>query len=172
MPNDPLILTLGMDEAAFATFDRQRRQYFPAKLNHIPAHATLFHHLPGDEEAGIGETLTALLRTEPPPEIAVSGLRLTGRGVAYVLDSAALAALHGRLAKHFAPWLTPQDRQGFRPHVTVQNKVAPETARALHEDLQAGFAPFRFTATGLLLWRYLGGPWEARGRFPFAGAAR
>ncbi|RVU18127.1 2'-5' RNA ligase family protein [Methylobacterium oryzihabitans] len=170
MPNDPLILTLGMDEAAFASFDRQRRAYFPPKLNHIPAHATLFHHLPGEEEAGIAQTLIALVRTEPPPEIAVTGLRFTGRGVAYVLESGPLAALRGRLAKEFAPWLTPQDRQGFRPHVTVQNKVAPETARALHAELQAGFVPFRFAATGLLLWRYLGGPWEPRGRFAFAGA--
>ncbi|WP_407529290.1 2'-5' RNA ligase family protein [Methylobacterium oryzisoli] len=168
---DPLILTLAMDEAAFARFDAERRAHFPPALNRIPAHATLFHHLPGEEERGIVETIAALARTESPPEVAVTGLHFTGRGVAYVLDALALAILRGRLAQAFAPWLTAQDRQGFRPHVTIQNKVAPETARALQARLQDAFVPFRFAATGLLLWRYLGGPWEARGRFAFSGTA-
>ena len=65
-----------------------------------------------------------------------------------------------RRLEAFEPWLTAQDRQGWRAHVTVQNKVAPETARALHTDLQAAFVPFRFPAPGVLLWRYRGGPWE------------
>ncbi|MBW1279601.1 2'-5' RNA ligase family protein, partial [Escherichia coli] len=71
------------------------------------------------------------------------------------------------LARSFAAVLTAQDRQGWRPHVTVQNKVTPETARALHADLAFGFTPFRFTAPGLLLWRYLGGPWAQRTSFVF-----
>ncbi|MFE1601091.1 2'-5' RNA ligase family protein [Methylobacterium sp. ID0610] len=167
MPTAPLILTLAMDDTAAARFDAERRAHFPPALNRIPAHVTLFHHLPGEEERGIAETLAALVRSEPPAEVAATGLRFTGRGVAYTLDAPAVASLRGRLARVFAPWLTPQDRQGFRPHVTIQNKVAPETARALHERLAAAFAPFRFTATGLLLWRYCGGPWEARGRFSF-----
>jgi 2'-5' RNA ligase len=168
---DPLILTLAMDEAASARFDAERRAHFPPALNRIPAHVTLFHHLPGEEERGIVETIAALVRAQAPPDVAVTGLRFTGRGVAYILDAPAVAALRGRLAQAFAPWLTPQDRQGFRPHVTIQNKVAPETARALRARLQEAFVPFRFAATGLLLWRYLGGPWEARGRFAFAGTA-
>jgi hypothetical protein len=30
-------------------------------------------------------------------------------------------------------WLGAQDRQGFKPRVTVRNKVSPKIARALHE---------------------------------------
>jgi hypothetical protein len=163
----PLILTLGFDPATFERFDGERRRHFPEALNHIPAHATLFHHLPGEEERGVTETITALARTVPPPEVAVTGLRFTGRGVAYVLESEALSQFRARLAKSFEASLTAQDRQGWRPHVTVQNKVTPERARALHADLQAGFAPFRFTSPGVLLWRYLGGPWEAAARIRF-----
>ncbi|TGD94233.1 2'-5' RNA ligase family protein [Methylobacterium nonmethylotrophicum] len=170
MSQNPLILTLELDEAAFAEFDGQRRRHFPERLNRIPAHVTLFHHLPGEEERGIAETLAAEVRTESVMPVAVTGLRFIGRGVAYALDSARLSALRGRLAAAFGPWLTPQDRQGFRPHVTVQNKVAPEEARALHRDLEAAFVPREIRGTGLLIWRYLGGPWEARGRFPFGGA--
>ena len=158
--SDPLILTLQMDEPAFERFDGLRRCHFPEHLNRIPAHATLFHHLPGEEEAEITRTIAALASQQPAPTVAVTGLRFTGRGVAYTLDSEPLAAFRKRLASAFEPWLTPQDRQGWRAHVTVQNKVKPETARALHAELEAGFAPFRFTAPGVLLWRYRGGPWE------------
>lgn len=168
-PDAPLILTLAFDAEAFARFDGLRRRHFPAHLNHIPAHATLFHHLPGEDERGVIETIRARTREHEAPEVAVTGLRFTGRGVAYVLDCPALSALRAGLARSFEPDLTAQDRQGWRPHVTVQNKVAPETARALHADLQADFAPFRFVAPALLLWRYRGGPWEAAARFPFRG---
>ncbi|MDP4024544.1 2'-5' RNA ligase family protein [Methylobacterium sp. NEAU 140] len=163
----PLILTLDFDPATFARFDGERRRHFPEALNRIPAHATLFHHLPGDRERAVIETVATLARTLSPPEVAVTGLRFTGRGVAYVLDSEALTGFRARLARSFSDHLTPQDRQGWRPHVTVQNKVAPETARALHADLEGAFAPFRFTAPGVLLWRYLGGPWERVARAAF-----
>ena len=47
---DPLILTLALDDLSFARFDALRREHFPPTLNRIPAHVTLFHHLPGEEE--------------------------------------------------------------------------------------------------------------------------
>jgi hypothetical protein len=170
MSQAPLILTLELDEAAFAEFDGLRRRHFPPALNKIPAHVTLFHHLPGEEERGIVETLAAEVRAEAPIPVKVASLRFIGRGVAYALEAPRLSHVRGRLAAAFEPWLTPQDRQGYRPHVTVQNKVAPEEARALHRELEAAFVPREIAGTGLLLWRYLGGPWEARGRFPFGGA--
>ena len=163
----PLILTLALDAPTFARFDALRRRHFPPERNLVPAHVTLFHHLPGEEEAGIVEAIAALARAEPVPEVFATGLRFTGRGVAYVLASEHLSAFRARLAGLFRDRLTEQDRQGWHPHVTIQNKVAPETARALHEALSAEFAPFRFVAPGLLLWRYLGGPWEERARFSF-----
>ncbi len=58
----PLILTLAFDESTFARFDGERRRHFPEKLNFIPAHATLFHHLPGERERGVIEAITALAR--------------------------------------------------------------------------------------------------------------
>ncbi|GEP08285.1 2'-5' RNA ligase family protein [Methylobacterium gnaphalii] len=169
-PIPPLILTLQMEEDAFARFEELRRQHFPKALNKIPAHATLFHALPGAEEAGITETIDTSCRATHPPEVKVTGLRFTGRGVAFVLESEALSAFRGRLATAFEPWLTPQDRQGWRPHVTVQNKVEPGTARALLAELERDFVPFRFTAPGVLLWRYLDGPWEPRAALLFGGS--
>ena len=65
--------------------------------------------------------------------------------------------------------LTRQDSQGFRPHVTIQNKVPAQAAMALFEALSASFEPFVATATGLLLSRYRGGPWQAAGEYGFDG---
>ena len=90
-----------------------------------------------------------------------------GRGVAVRIEAPGLAELRAALAVRWDSWLTPQDRQKLRPHVTVQNKVEPAVARALHAELAAGFEPFPVRIERLCLWRYLGGPWEALHAFPF-----
>lgn len=114
--------------------------------------------------------LAALAARQDPVPLPVTGVRLLGRGVAFTLEAPALAMLRRDLATAWADWLRPQDRQPFRPHVTVQNKVTPEAARALHRRLAHAFAPFTVRGEGFLLWRYRGGPWEEAARLPFAAA--
>ena len=170
MADAPLILTLGFDAAGFAHLDAMRRRHFPAERNLIPAHLTLFHHLPGDEEQEIAATLRAVTRDAAPIPLRVTGLRFLGRGTAYEIAAPRLTELRRDLAARWRSALTPQDAQGFRAHVTIQNKVPSGEARATFETLQAAFSPFEATGTGLLLWHYRGGPWEAAGAFPFGGA--
>ena len=98
-----------------------------------------------------------------------TGVRFLGRGVAYELAAPEVAAVREELTRNWEAHLGRQDRQPFRPHVTVQNKVAPEAARALHAELCARFVPFEVEAQGLALWRYRGGPWELERRYPFGG---
>ena len=102
--------------------------------------------------------------------LAVQGPWSLGRGVAYRMHSPELATFRAQLTGAFEPWLTAQDRAGFRPHVTVQNKADPAEAKALLEQLQHEFEPFEVVGEGMQLWRYLGGPWEAVERLPFCGA--
>ena len=169
MPDSaPLILTLTLDAASQAFFDEQRRRYFPPKINYLSAHLTLFHALPGAEEAAIAADLAAAAATEPGPlPLRVTGLKFMGRGVMYTLDNPDLPALHRRLQRQWQPWLTAQDGQSLRPHITVQNKVDPAVARALLTELSAGFEDFEALGTGLALWAYRGGPWERRQVFGF-----
>ncbi len=167
--NAPLILTLALDDPAQGRFDRLRRAHFPPARNFLPAHLTLFHHLPARRGGEVVADLAETSRGQGPLALAVTGPILLGRGVAYALDAPELVALRGRLAERWWPWLGAQDRQRFRPHVTVQNKVAPERARALYERLREEFAPFAVTGAGLLLWCYLGGPWGEVGAYPFRG---
>ena len=161
-----LIVTLKLDAAAFDRLDGLRRAHFPAAINRLSAHLTLFHHLPGERLAEAVADLTAVAR-RPPLRLKVSGLRLLGRGVAFDIESSALSEVRRELARRWGPHLTAQDRQGFRAHVTIQNKVDPAEARALRDRLAQGFAPWEATGEALQLWRYLGGPWAAEAEAPF-----
>ncbi|MGY1813723.1 2'-5' RNA ligase family protein [Blastococcus sp. SYSU D00820] len=166
----PLVVTLLLGAEAQRRFDRLRAEHFPPERNHLGAHVTLFHALPGEQEPEVAADLAAAA-DRPPFAVRVTGVRSLGRGVAYTLESAELAALRDGLAGAWRPWLTPQDRQRHAPHVTVQNKVDPAVARALHARLAAEFVPELVPARGLGLWRYLGGPWEPVAEYGFAAGS-
>lgn len=163
LPEPPLIVTADLDPGAMAFLDELRRRHFPPERNHLAAHLTLFHHLPGDRADEVERELRAAASAGPVPATIDRLLRL-GRGVAYGVDSPALIGLRRRLAETWAADLTPQDRGWGRPHVTVQNKVDPAAAAALHEALTAAFTPRATHVAALRSWRYLGGPWEPLAR--------
>jgi 2'-5' RNA ligase len=162
----PIIMTLQFDAATAAFFERQRREHFPPALNRTPAHLTLFHALPGERLAAVMAEAGRAAR-RPPFTVTVDDAIPLGRGVAYRVEAPQLHALRKELAQRFAQWLTGQDRERFRPHVTVQNKVTPQQARRTLERLVAAFEPFTGRAEGLQLWRYRGGPWEPAGAVAF-----
>lgn len=164
--HSPLVITLDLDEATMARFQAERAELFPAHRTQVGAHLTLFHAIPGQMEAEVLEEVQAAA-DRPPFDVAVSKVISLGQGAAYSLEAPELTALHARLRKSWAAHLTPQDSQGFRPHVTVQNKVDPATARETVQRLQAAFVPFTARAQALVVWRYIGGPWELAQRFPF-----
>jgi 2'-5' RNA ligase len=166
----PLILTLALDERSFTFFDEQRRRHFPPARNFIPAHLTLFHHLPGAHLEKIQDRIETETRERRSFPLDVMGLRSLGRGVAYALQADELGDLRRNLATEWSHWLTPQDRQKHQPHVTVQNNVEPKNARELLTTLSETFAPFQAQGIGLDLWWYRGGPWEKVREFPFAGS--
>jgi hypothetical protein len=166
----PLIVTLALDSESQTRFEAERRAYFPPHLNRIPAHVSLFHALPGEEQAAVRSLLEETAARMSPLPVRVDALMPLGRGVAYRLRSDSLQTLHAELCRAWLPWLTPQDRQGFRPHVVVQNKVSPADAKALYALLSAEFVPWQATAAGLLLWHYEGGPWTSAGSFDFTQA--
>jgi hypothetical protein len=168
---EPLVLTLGLDAATQSWLEELRRAHFPPARNLVPAHVTLFHALPGEEEDAIRAALAAECALLPASRARLGPPRSLGRGVALEVAAPAVAALRDRLAERWRPWLTAQDRQRWRPHATVQNKVSPTQARALHVALAALLPVREARAEALLLWRYRGGPWDAVGRFAFTAEA-
>ena len=168
-PERPLILTLAFDGASFARLDALRRQYFPPERNQVPAHLTLFHALPGEEAAQIRRELAEICRRHKPFDLHATGLRSLGFGVAIAFSSPELVQLRQTLAREWRDWLTAQDTAKIAPHVTIQNKVGADVARATQRELEATFRPFTARAEGLALWRYLGGPWRPEKTFRFSG---
>lgn len=165
MPADPLILTLKLDATTFAVLDGLRQAHFPAERNFLPAHVTLFHALP--DRADVRDVLAAACAGVPAMPLTFPKVRFFGRGVAVDVDAPELLRLRKRLAEAWAADLTPQDRQPYKPHVTVQNKVSPEAARELFVRLSAAWSPLAGCGEGLLLWHYRGGPWELAEEFAF-----
>ena len=156
----PLIVSLKLDQDSFEILNDLRQRHFPSERNFLDAHVTLFHALPGEQEAAVLDTLREVAGQTPCFPVLLPSVRSLGRGVAIEIESEPLVKLRSRLASVWSPWLTPQDRQGYRPHVTIQNKVSAEQARSLYEELSAQWSPLTAEGNGLWLWRYLNGPWE------------
>ena len=161
-----LIVTAELGAADFAWLDGQRRAYFPPERNQLAAHLTMFHALPPSVEQEAG-ALLKLLAQAPRPPASMSGLLNLSGGVAYRVQSDALEAIRDQVAEHFAGSLTAQDGQGWRPHVTILNKVPAAQAKALFDQLTRDFQPRPLAIHGLGLHRYLGGPWEQLGLWSF-----
>jgi 2'-5' RNA ligase len=94
-----------------------------------------------------------------------------GGGVAYRIESPELDAVRNELRHDLQGLLTAQDSAGWRPHVTIQNKVTPKVARELLAKLERGFSPRPLAVSGLGLQRYLDGPWEKIATYPFRGVS-
>lgn len=168
MPS-PIILTLQLDQATQARFQTERERWFVPKLDRVPAHLTLFHKLPGEELDAVLRHVGEACSQRAPLAVPVAEVISLGAGTAYRLRSEEIDALRADLAARFDPWLTGQDRQGFRAHVTVQNKVTKDTAAACRAVIEAEFAPFEARAEGVQLWSYEGGPWGTLGAVGFGG---
>ena len=164
----PIIVTALFGKTDAAWFDALRRQHFPPERNQLDAHLTMFHHLAPSLESELKRRLAGESRGVKAPAARLAGLITLGAGVAFRIESPDLADIRDRLADAFAPMLTPQDRAGWRPHVTVQNKVQPAEAKALLRTLELDFSPRPVVIAGLASWRYRGGPWEPLSRHMFA----
>ena len=92
-----------------------------------------------------------------------------GGGVAFRIVSDELDYVREEIADHFHGLLSAQDSGGWRPHVTIQNKVPPKQARALIADIERSFHPRPLGIAGLALHHYRDGPWETLARYPFRG---
>ena len=162
----PIIVTALIGDPDFAYLDGLRRTHFPPERNVLRAHLTLFHHLP----PSCADELKQLLRDEArgnDPQARLSGLINLGGGVAFRIESPDLEDIRARIAERFAPMLMPQDRNPWRAHVTVQNKVKAPEARALLDQLSGDFQPRTLKLSGLAVWYYRGGSWEQIAAYAF-----
>ncbi len=164
----PIIVTALFGNEDFAWLDGLRRRYFPPEHYAVPAHLTLFHHLPPALAGEVKRRLVAETRYSARPRARVGAVTLFDRGVALRVASPQLDDIRARLAAAFDRMLTPRDRLGWRGHVTIQNKVSRGEAKTLHAELSSTFEARSITITGLAGWWYCGGPWQPLSRHMFA----
>lgn len=164
----PIIVTALMGARDFAWADGLRCAHFPPERNVLPAHITLFHHLPPSALDEVKRRL-AQYCAGPAPVARLDSVMGLGRGVAFRIDSPDLMDMRDDMADAFTGLLTPQDQARPRLHITVQNKVDPADARALEQSLRAEFRPRPLHIAGLAAWHYRGGPWELAAQYKFRG---
>jgi 2'-5' RNA ligase superfamily len=128
----------------------------------------MFHALPPSAEGEVRSTLSRFA-SEAPPRASIEGLLDLGGGVAFRIVSPDLDHIRRELGTHFHGLLGAQDIGGWRPHVTIQNKVPPRDARALVARLASDFRPRPLAISGLGLHRYIGGPWDKLAVYAFRG---
>jgi len=155
----PIIVTALFGDGDNGWLQEMRRAHYPPERNRVPAHLTLFHHLPPGAERELTARLKAATAA-PPPRAAIAGIIDLGEGTALRVDSDEMAAIREDLAEALHGMLMPQDQAPWRPHITIQNKVAPREARRLQRQLRTAFQPRPLAIRALASWRYLGGPWE------------
>jgi hypothetical protein len=163
-----LIVTAELAPPDSGWLEGLRRAHYPAERNRLPVHLTMFHALPPSAESEAKSRL-AKLAVRQSPAARIDGPIDLGGGVAFRVVSPELDAIRDELAAALHGLLGAQDSAGWRPHVTIQNKVAPKAARALKAALERDFVGRPLGISGLGLHRYLDGPWETIAVYPFRG---
>jgi 2'-5' RNA ligase superfamily len=163
-----LIITAELGAADQGWLDRLRSTHYPAERNQLPAHLTMFHALPPSSEWEARARLSRLANARAPA-VTIDGIMDLGGGVAFRIVSDDLDGIHNELASDFHGLLGAQDTGGWRPHITIQNKVPSKAARDLAQAMREEFRPMPLAIRGLGLHRYAGGPWQELAIYPFRG---
>lgn len=166
---NPFILTAKLPAEVHSWADDLRRTYFPPERKHLHAHITLFHSFAPSLLDELKSFLPQIVVEFAPPSVEITGLLDLGKGTAIALQSPALLELRSIISEHFHGSLTDQDLHTPRLHITIQNKVSKDEARALQASLSPTIEPRGFEIPAFELHRYLGGPWELVKTFAFRG---
>ena len=169
---NPFIVTASLPPEIQGWAEGLRRAHYPPERNHLHAHVTLFHSFAPSLLEELKRFLPAVAQEFAPIPGRVAGIMDLGKGTAIALESAPMLALRGLIAEHFHGSLTAQDLYEPRLHITVQNKVTKEEARALQAALAPTIEPRDFVFSGLELHLYQGGPWTSVKACRFRGRAR
>jgi hypothetical protein len=165
----PLIVTADFAAPDFAWLEGLRRAHYPAELNRVPAHLTMFQGLPPSAVEEVRRQL-AIHAAGASPRATVAGVMNLSSGVAFRIVSEELEAIREGIADHFHGLLCAPDAAGWRPHVTIQNKVTAREAKTLLDRLERDFRPRPLGIAGLSVHRYRGGPWETIANYSFRGS--
>jgi len=164
----PLLVTAELPSDILVWADAMRQAHFPPERNKLKAHVTLFHALPPSVEDELGTLLAQLAKGEGP-KARVTGLMKLEGGTALALESPGMAEVHGVIQDRMHGLMIPQDTHELRLHITIQNKVSANKARALQTDLGPKLERRVFHFIGFGLHAFVDGLWRPIRTFPFRG---
>lgn len=167
--SQPFIVTAALPQDIQSWAEGLRRAHYPAHRNKLHAHVTMFHSFAPSLFEELKDFLPRVASEFAPPLGRVTGVMDLGKGTAIALQSEELLEIRAFIAEHFHGALTAQDLYEPRPHITIQNKVSKEEARALQAELKAQIEPRSFHFPAIELHIYRGGPWDAVKRCAFRG---
>lgn len=164
----PLLVTADLPPDIFKWADGLRRAHFPPDRNKLKAHVTLFHALPPSVEDELRDLLGTLAK-QPPPAARIKGVMKLDGGTALAVESLGMADLHAAIGDHLHGLTILKDSGPLRLHITIQNKVSAQEARALHAQLDAVLKPRDFHFRGFELFAFEDGIWRPIRAYPFRG---
>ncbi|MEO6717567.1 MAG: 2'-5' RNA ligase family protein [Novosphingobium sp.] len=165
----PFIVTAELPGDVLAWADGLRRAHYPPGRNKLAAHVTLFHSFAPSLREELLRVLKGLAGEYARPAAQIDSLMPLGTGTALAILSPGMLAIRERIAEHFHGALTAQDSHAPRLHITIQNKVTSQTAKALQRDLSATLEPRTFAFAGLGLHLYRETYWDSLGCWAFRG---
>jgi len=165
----PFIVTAELPPDLLSWADGLRQQHFPPERNWLKAHVTLFHAFAPSLREELRSVLAAMAGEYAPPAARLDGLMNLGKGTALAISSPAMLEVRERIAERFHGALTAQDSHQPRLHITIQNKVLPDAAKALQLTLAEAITARSFRFAGLGLHLYCNPHWEAQGVWRFRG---
>ncbi|NVE94378.1 2'-5' RNA ligase family protein [Altererythrobacter lutimaris] len=157
---NPFIVTAKLPPDIQGWAEGLRRTHYPPERNHLHAHVTMFHSFAPSLLEEVKDYLPRIAGEFAAPAAEIKGVMDLGKGTAIALEAPQLLTLRDMIADHFHGSLTAQDLYEPRPHITIQNKVTKEKARALQAQLVSELEPRSFTFPALELHLYQGGPWD------------
>ncbi len=161
-----LIVTAEIAHRDFSWLMGLRRANYPSERDQVPAHLTMLYAVAPSAESELCARASLIVQRKPP-RAEIAELMDLGGGVAFRVVSNDLDDIRSELAYDLHGLVSSQDKGGWRPHITIQNKVAPKVARALKESLERNFTARSLAISGIGIHRYLGGPWERVAVYPF-----
>lgn len=158
----PILLTAKFNVSLQHKLQILRNQYFPPDRNIVPVHCMLFHNLPYHNidvmRHQLSDTMSKQQQYSTHWHVTLPSLMKLGKGVAITVQCKQLTCLHKQLQQLWYNDLIAQDKQSYRPHIVIQNKVTPDIAKQTYDELTEQDILQQFSGggyiIGLELWYY------------------
>lgn len=166
-----LLLLAELPPPVAAAAGRLRALLAPAAATRMPAHCTLFRHLPGPSAECLIADVRRLVRAHRAPAMRIGAPVLKERAVLLPVEAPALLELRAELVDGWAPMLLGHERGVPRLHVTLAAGLDAAAGRAALAEAVRAAAHLPFIGVPLACWALVLVPHDPAGAAPLLRAA-